>query len=79
MSEPTRKQIDAWLERNCGTGIPFEEASDTKTMLHGLAYILRQIESTDRYMVSIGQTTPATSSLRMALDNFAIDALKDEH
>lgn len=73
--EPTRDVIDNWLEANCGNGVPFAEATDQKTMLHGLAYILRQIEGTNRYMVNIGQTGPATSALRMALDHFAIAAL----
>lgn len=72
---PTREELDAWLEANCGNGMPHGEATDTSSMLHGLAYILRQIEGTDRYMVNIGQTTSATSALRLALDRFAVEAL----
>lgn len=75
-AEPVdRQSIDAWLEKNCGVGIPYQNATDTASMLHGLAYVLRQIESTNRYMVNIGQTGPATSALRMALDHFALSAL----
>ena len=75
--EPTRDQIDAWLEANCGKGIPYGDATDQASMLHGLAYVLRQIESTDSYRPFIGQCNSATSSLRMALDHFAVTALKD--
>lgn len=71
----TREQLDEWLEKNCGNGIPHGEATDTESMLHGLAYILRQIEGTDRYMVNIGQTTSARTALRMALDHFATTEL----
>lgn len=70
-----REAIDAWLEANCGAGIPFAEATDRTSMLHGLAYVLRQIESTSSYKVHIGQCGPATSALRMALDFFAQAAL----
>ncbi len=75
---PTREDIDAWLKANCGVGIPFKDATDNASMLHGLAYILRQIEGTNKYTVNIGQTGPATSALRMALDRFAVDALTTE-
>lgn len=75
---PTREEIDAWLKANCGVGIPFKDATDNASMLHGLAYILRQIEGTNKYMVNIGQTGPATSALRMALDRFAVAALSAE-
>lgn len=67
----TREDMDAWLQANCGVGIPFREATDESSMMHGLAYILRQIESTRSYSVHIGQCGPATSALRMALDHFA--------
>lgn len=71
-----REDLDEWLTKNCGNGLPFfGEASSEEQMLHGLAYVLRQIEGTNRYMVHIGQTTAATSSLRMALDHFAMLAL----
>jgi len=72
---PTREEIDAWLEANCGRGLPYADATDEPTMLHGLAYILRQIEGTNSYKVLIGQSGPATTALRMALDHFAADAI----
>jgi hypothetical protein len=75
-AEPSRDAIDAWLSTHCGAGIPFKDARDEASMLHGLAYVLRQIEGTNKYTVNIGQTGPATSALRMALDHFAIRALK---
>lgn len=71
-----REAIDAWLRANCGNGLPYGEAYDQASMLHGLAYVLRQIESTDSYKVNIGQCTSATSALRMALDHFAAAALR---
>jgi hypothetical protein len=74
---PSRDEIDSWLEKHCGKGIPYGEASDDASMLHGLAYVLRRIESTDRYMVNIGQKSSAESALRMALDHFAVAALGD--
>lgn len=73
--EVTREQMDAWLEANCGAGLPYAEATDDAGMLHGLAYVLRQIESSSTYRPHIGQCTPATSALRMALDHFARAAL----
>lgn len=69
--------VEKWLEENCGRGIPHGEATDTASMLHGLAYILRQIEATDTYRPNIGQTVSATSALRMALRHFARAALGD--
>lgn len=71
----TRTEIDAYLEEACGKGIPYVEATDQASMMHGLAYILRQIEGTNSYKVNIGQTGPATSALRMALTRFAEQAL----
>lgn len=71
----TREAIDTWLTANCGVGIPYNEATDLGSMLHGIAYILRQIEGTKTYKVNIGQVGPATSALRMALDHFATEAL----
>lgn len=71
----TREQIDSWLTENCGKGLPHGDAHDEKTMLHGLSYVLRQIENEVTYRPRIGQTNSATSSLRMALDKFAIAAL----
>lgn len=44
-------------------------------MLHGLAYVLRQIEGTESYRPHIGQTTSARTALRLALDHFATEAL----
>lgn len=78
MSKPediSRVQLDAWLSENCGSGIPHGEATNEASMLHGLAYVLRQIESTDSYRPNIGQTNSATSALRMALDHFAAAAI----
>lgn len=73
--EPTREQLDEWLRQNCGADIPHGEATDEASMLHGLAYVLRQIEGTSSYKVNIGQTVSARSALRMALDHFARKAL----
>jgi hypothetical protein len=70
--------IDAWLSANCGTGVPYREATNLKTMLHGLAYVLRQIESSKTYKVSIGQVGSVTSALRMALSHFATVALSEK-
>lgn len=75
--DPSREQLDAWLEANCGRGVPFDKATNLQTALHGLSYILRQIESTNTYRPFIGQCGPATSSLRWALDHFALLALRD--
>lgn len=75
MSEPTREELNEWLTANCGRGLPYAVATDEATMLHGLAYILRQIEGTASYKVHIGQTMEARSALRMALDHFARQAL----
>lgn len=73
-----REQIDVWLEQNCGVGLPHEHANDLSTALHGLAYVLRQIESASTYKVFIGQTGPATSSIRWALDYFAAKAIEEQ-
>lgn len=75
MIDPTREQMDEWLAANCGRGLPHGEAKDGVAMLHGLAYLLRQIEGTNSYKVNIGQCVSATSALRMALDHFAKQAL----
>lgn len=80
-----RETIDQWLTANCGKGLPHEDAHDLPTALHGLAYLLRQIESASTYKVFIGQVGPATSSLRWVLDYLAADAIqrgehrRDEH
>ena len=71
----TREELDTWLRANCGSDIPFGDATDDKSMLHGLAYVLRQIERTDKYTVNIGQKSSATTALRMALDHFASQAI----
>lgn len=76
--EPSRGEMDAWLTANCGQGLPHGEANDVPSMLHGLAYILQQIEGTSTYRPHIGQTTAATSALRMALDHFARATLTGE-
>lgn len=73
----SREQIDEWLEANCGKGIPYGEAQDFSSMLHGLAYTLRQIEGTTSYRPHIGQSISAASALRMALDHFATEALTE--
>lgn len=75
--EPTRDQLDEWLTANCGKGLPHGEATDEASMLHGLSYVLRQIENTSTYRPHIGQCTSATSALRMALDHFARKALSE--
>jgi hypothetical protein len=72
---PTLEQVEDWLVANCGKGVPHGVAKDRAGMLHGLAYVLRQIESTNSYKVHIGQCTEATSALRMALEHFARQAL----
>lgn len=71
----TRQQMDEWLAANCGTGLPMGEATDEASMLHGLSYVLRQIEGTDSYRPHIGQVVAARSAIRMALDHFARAAL----
>lgn len=78
MSEPTREEIDEWLTDNCGKGLPHGEATDEASMLHGLSYVLRQIEGTNSYRPHIGQCTSATTALRMALDHFAIHAIRSQ-
>lgn len=72
---PTEEQLGDWLVENCGKGIPHGEARDRAGMLHGLAYVLRQIEGTNSYTVHIGQCNSATSAIRMALNHFAREAL----
>lgn len=71
-----RAEIDAWLTENCGKGIPYADAVDLKTALHGLAYILRQVESTNSYKVFIGQCGPAMTALRWTLDHLARQAIE---
>lgn len=73
--EPTLEQMQDWLVANCGKGLPYGEAKDRAGMLHGLAYVLRQIEGTNSYKVNIGQCNSATSAIRMALEHFAREAL----
>ncbi len=73
--EPTKEQIHEWLVENCGRGLPYAEASDLPTALHGLSYVLRQIEGTSKYMVNIGQAGPASTSIRWILEHIAKDAL----
>jgi hypothetical protein len=74
----TRERLDEWLRANCGTGLPHGEATTEAQMLHGLAYVLRQIEGTDSYRPHIGQSVSAASALRMALDHFASLALSSK-
>lgn len=81
MSKPgdiSRDELDVWLSENCGTGLPHGEAIDERSMLHGLAYVLRQIESTNSYRPHIGQCTAAKSALRLALDHFAASAIRKQ-
>jgi hypothetical protein len=73
--EPSREQLDAWLTENCGIGLPHGEAETFEQMLHGLAYVHRQIACSRTYKVHIGQCVSAESALRMALDHFARQAL----
>lgn len=72
---PSRAELDQWLLENCGRGLPYEKATDLHTALHGLAYVLRQIEGTHKYTVNIGQCGPATTALRWALDYIARNEL----
>ena len=72
---PTRQELDEWLVHNCAAGIPYGDATDMSGALHGLAYVLRQIEGTSSYKVHIGQCNSATSSLRWALDFIARAAI----
>jgi len=75
-AEYTREEIDAWLASHCGIGLPYKEALDEASMLHGLAYVLRQIGCAPGYKVNIGQIGPALTALQLALDHFAITALR---
>jgi len=70
-----QERIDAWLSANCGTGLPYVEATDDASMLHGLAYVLRQIEGNTSYKVHIGQSGPAASAIRRALEQHARAAI----
>lgn len=63
--------VSAWLTENCGRGLPFADATDLPTALHGLAYTLRQIEGTNSYRPHIGQCGPASTSIRWALEYIA--------
>jgi hypothetical protein len=49
----------------------FDEVQSLPEALHGLAYIQRQILSTNSYKVHIGQCTAAVSSIQWMLDYFA--------
>lgn len=75
---PTPEQITDWLTENCGRGLPFDNATDLPTALHGLAYVLRQIEGTNTYRPMIGQTGPARSSIRWILEYVARHELNAE-
>lgn len=68
---PSREEMNAWLTANCGCGLPYEKATDLNSALHGVSYVLRQIESTSKYTVHIGQCGPATTGLRWLLDYVA--------
>lgn len=82
MSDDWRKehheQMTDWLVENCGRGLPYEKATDLPSALHGLAYVLRQIEGTNSYNVHIGQSGPAASAIRWALYHFAEQALRGQ-
>lgn len=81
MENDERERIDSWLTEHCGKGTPmFKEATTRDEALHGLAYILRQIEGTNSYRVNIGQTNEARSAIRWMLDHIAKEALaNDQH
>ncbi len=71
-------EIHAWLTENCGRGLPYDDATDLPSALHGLSYLLRQIEGTNSYKVHIGQAGPAASAIRWALYHFAQQAIEAE-
>lgn len=72
----SREAMNAYLTDACGKGVPhFEQAETLEQALHGLAYIQRQILSTNTYRPHIGQCNAAVSSLQWALDYFARDHL----
>ena len=68
---PSRGEVGDWLVANCGRGLPYVDGTDLPTALHGVAYVLRQIEGTASYKVNIGQCGPAASSLRWMLEYVA--------
>lgn len=76
--EVTREACLVWLQNNCGAGLPYNEAESLKDALHGTAYVLRQIESSPRYEVNIGQRISATTSLRWLLEYVARNELSTE-
>lgn len=76
--EVTRDACLVWLQNNCGAGLPYGEATGLKDALHGTAYVLRQIESSPRYEVNIGQCVSATTSLRWLLEYVARNELTTE-
>jgi hypothetical protein len=78
MSDFSRDELNAWLTDNCGRGLPFGEATDLPSALHGLAYVLRQIECSKTYKVNIGQCVSATTAIRWVLDYFAAQALRNK-
>lgn len=75
LADATDDEIDNWLVENCGRGIPFENATDEQTMLHGLAYLLRQLSACPGYKPNVGQIGPATTAVNMALRTFARQAI----
>lgn len=67
----TQQAIDTWLSEHCGRGLPYENAHNLETALHGAAYTLGQIRGTDKYSVNIGQTGPASSGILWLLEYVA--------
>lgn len=73
--EVTQGDISEWLVTNCGKGLPYREAIDLNSALHGAAYVLRQIEHSPRYEVNIGQHTSAATGIRWLLEYVARNEL----
>lgn len=71
LAEQELSEVHQWLTDNCGRGLPYVNATDLATALHGTAYVLGQIERTTKYMVNIGQSGPASSGLRYLLEYVA--------
>lgn len=75
--DPARDELDAWLTEHCGRGLPhFDTVETLDQALHGLAYVLHRINSTDTYRPFIGQGTSAQAALQWTLDHFAREALR---
>lgn len=69
-------EIHVWLTENCGRGLPHGPKTDLAGALHGLSYVLRQIEGTNSYKVHIGQCESAATAIRWTLYHFAAQAIE---